>query len=251
LLSSPDETTSTIAARGFAILLKDDDVLSPTNGANIRLLSKQRVFTTLIPLISANIREINTTSNNDAARAAPPKEHIKPAHLTALSGILSTISPTLVMPELPTLLPLLLQSLDLQTEDSQAVRAATLQTLAVIIRESGVTVIEECGHVQSLVTRLLKTAEHNKKQAAVVNGPRLRVDALRCLFLLAQAPTGAGDAPAVAKAGKLSPLLPVRNQVLRSLRFVLDDPKRDVRKAAVDARGAWLRGVDEAPEDED
>jgi DNA repair/transcription protein MET18/MMS19 len=251
LLSSPDESTSTIAARGFAILLKDDDVLSPTNGANIRLLSKQRVFTTLIPLISANIREINTTSNDDAALAAPPKEHIKPAHLTALSGILSTISPTLVMPELPTLLPLLLQSLDLQTEDSQAVRAATLQTLAVIIRESGVTVIEECGHVQSLVTRLLKTAEHNKKQAAVVNGPRLRVDALRCLFLLAQAPTDAGDAPAVAKAGKLSPLLPVRNQVLRSLRFVLDDPKRDVRKAAVDARGAWLRGVDEAPEDED
>ncbi|KAJ0414263.1 ARM repeat-containing protein [Aspergillus carlsbadensis] len=252
LLSSPDETTSTTAARGFSILLKDDDVLSPVNGANIRLLSKQRVFTTLIPLISANIRELNTTSNNnDAAVPVPPKEHIKPAHLTALSGILSAISPTLVMPELPTLLPLLLQSLDLRTEDSQAVRAATLHTLSVIIRESGVTVIEECGHVQSLVTRLLKTTEYNKKQAIAVNGPRLRVDALRCLFLLAQTPTGAGDAPAVAKAGKLSPLLPVRNQVLRSLMFVLDDPKRDVRKAAVDARGAWLRGVDEAPEDED
>ncbi|KAL2834720.1 DNA repair/transcription protein [Aspergillus pseudoustus] len=249
VLSCPDETTSTTAARGFAILLKDDDVLSPTNGANIRLLSKQRVFTTLTPLISANIREINTThsSNNDAVS----KQHIKPAHLTALSGILSTISPTLVMPELPTLLPLLLQSLDLQSEDSQAVRAATLQTLSVIIRESGVTVIEECGHVQSLVTRLLKTAEYSKKQVGVVNGPRLRVAALRCLFLLAQTPTGAGDAPAVAKAGKLSPLLPVRNQVLRSLKFVLDDPKRDVRKAAVDARGAWLRGVDEAPEEED
>ncbi|KAL2870068.1 MET18/MMS19 family protein [Aspergillus lucknowensis] len=255
LLSSQDETIRTTAARGFAILLKDDDVLSPTNGANIRLLAKQRVFTTLTPLISANIREINTTSSNsnDTRATAVPNEHIKPAHLTALSGILSTISPTLVMPELPTLLPLLLQSLDLQAEDSHAVRAATLQTLSVIIRESGVTIIEKCGHVQSLVSRLLKTAQYKASDAGgkegLVNGPRLRVDALKCLFLLAQTPN-TEDAPAVAKAGKLSPLLPVRNQVLRSLRSVLDDPKRDVRKAAVDARGAWLRGVEDVPEDE-
>ncbi|KAL4916665.1 RNAPII transcription regulator C-terminal-domain-containing protein [Aspergillus aurantiobrunneus] len=263
LLSSPSKPTSTTASRGFATLLKDDDVLSPTNGANIRLLAKQRVFTTLIPLISSKIREINITNNNssDTTPAAPtPKDHVKAAHLTALSGILSTIPPTLVMPELPTLLPLLLQSLDLQTQDSQAVRAATLQTLAVIIRENGVAVIEECGHVQSLVSRLLKTAEYIPSSSATtaaasgvkgnVNSPRLRVDALRCLFLLAQPPT-AENAPAVAKAGKLSALLPVRNQVLRTLRHVLDDPKRDVRKAAVDARGAWLRGVDDAPDDDE
>ncbi|KAL5336692.1 RNAPII transcription regulator C-terminal-domain-containing protein [Aspergillus crustosus] len=256
LLSSPSQTTSATAARGFSILLKDDDVLSPTNGANIRLLSKQRVFTTLIPLISTKIRAINITNNdNDTTEPIAQKiDHIKPAHLTALSGILSTIQPTLVMPELPTLLPLLLQSLDLQTTDSQPVRAATLQTLSVIIRESGVAVIDECGHVQSLVSRLLKTSEHKSVSALgakLVNGPRLRVDALNCLFLLAQPPVGAEGAPGVAKAGKVSPLLPVRNQVLRALRFILDDPKRDVRKAAVDARGAWLRGVDEVPEDEE
>lgn len=253
LLSSPSEKTSTTASRGFGILLKDDDVLSTTNGANIRLLAKQRVFTTLIPLISSKIREINITNNADTTAAESTTEHIKPAHLTALSGILSTISATLVMPELPTLLPLLLQSLDLQTAGSQAVRAATLQTLAIIIRESGVTVIDECGHVQSLVSRLLKTAEHKSfsdGEDVKINPPRLRVDALRCLFLLAQ-PPNAEDAPAIAKSGKASPLLPVRNQVLRALGFVLDDPKRDVRKAAVDARGAWLRGVDAVDEDDD
>lgn len=253
LLSSPSEKTSTTASRGFGILLKDDDVLSTTNGANIRLLAKQRVFTTLIPLISSKIREINITNTTDTTAATSTTEHIKPAHLTALSGILSTISATLVMPELPTLLPLLLQSLDLQTADSQAVRAATLQTLAIIIRESGVTVIDECGHVQSLVSRLLKTAEHKSSsngEGMKINSPRLRVDALRCLFLLAQPPNAEG-APAVSKSGKVSPLLPVRNQVLRALGFVLDDPKRDVRKAAVDARGAWLRGIDVVEEDDD
>ncbi|KAF5866009.1 hypothetical protein ETB97_001085 [Aspergillus alliaceus] len=246
LLSSPDEVTSTTAARGFAILLRDDDVLSAINGANIRLLSKQRVFTTLVPLISSKIREVNVAGSD-----SPTPEHIKPAHLTALSGILSSIPTSLVMPELPTLLPLLLQSLDLQTSDSQSVRAATLETLAVIIRDNGVSVIEECGHVQSLVTRLLKTAEYKPAgdKSTAVNSSRLRVDALKCLYLLAQMP--ASDAPTVAKTGKLSPLLPVKVQVVRSLHSVLDDPKRDVRKAAVDARGAWLRRVDDAPDDDE
>ncbi|EAU35219.1 conserved hypothetical protein [Aspergillus terreus NIH2624] len=250
LLSSTDEPTSTTAARSFGILLGDDPVLSPANGATIRLLSKQRVFTTLVPLIASKIREVNVA---DSASANAPADHIKPAHLTALSGILRTISPSLVLPELPTLLPLLLQSLDLATaaEDSQAVRAATLDTLAVLIRDNGgVRIIDECGHVQSLVTRLLRTTEYTRStDGGVVNGTRLRVNALKCLYLLAQTPQS--DAPAIAKAGKLSPLLPVKNQVLRALRMVLDDPKRDVRKAAVDARAAWLRGVDDAPEDDE
>lgn len=251
LLSSSDEVTSTIAARGFAVLLRDDDVLSTANAANIRLLSKQRVFTTVVPLISSRIRELNVTSSDSASHPA----HTKHAYLTALSGILSTISPSLVMLELPTLLPLLLQSLDLQTSDSQAVRSATLETLAVIIRENGVGVIEECGHVQSLVTRLLNTAAYtpvitkaDTPSTRPMNGARLREQALRCLYLLAQRPNV--NAPSIATAGKLSPLLPMKAHVLRSLRAALDDPKRDVRKAAVDARGAWLRGVEDAPEED-
>ena len=238
LVSSSNEETSTSSARGFAILLSNDDILSPTNGATIRLLSKQRVFTTITPLIASRIREVNTTTGPQIP------DHIKPAHLTALSGILATIPPTLVMPELPTLLPLLLQSLDLQTAQSHAVRAATLETLAVIIRENGVSTIDEAGHVQSLVTRLLNTTTATEKGA---NNPRLRIDALKCLFLLAQS----SHDTSAASTGKISPLLSVKNQVLRSLRFVLDDPKRDVRKAAVDARGAWLRGVDDVVDDED
>lgn len=240
LVSSSDESTSTTSARGFSILLSDDDILSATNGANIRLLTKQRVFTTITPLISSRIREVNTTGPN-------VPQHIKPAHLTALSGILSTIPSTLVMPELPTLLPLLLQSLDLQTAESIAVRTATLETLAVIIRENGVAVIDEAGHVQSLVTRLLNTTT-SPSDRGPVNSLRLRVDALKCLFLLAQTPSANVS---VSRAGKLSPLLPVKNQVLRSLRFVLDDPKRDVRKAAVDARAAWLTSVDDADDEDD
>lgn len=248
LLSSPDQQTSAATARGFSILLSEDDVLSATNGATIRLLSKQRVFTTVVPMISSRIREVNIAGNADETQTKP--DHIKPAHLTALAGILSTISTELVMPELPTLLPLLLQSLDLQTLDSVAVRAATLDTLAVIIRDNGVAVIDKCGHVHSLVERLLKTTQAKTKSGAV-NTPRLRADALKCLYLLATKQTPADAGSNASPPPSISPLLPEKNQVLRSLRAVLDDPKRDVRKAAVDARGAWLRGVDDAPEEED
>ncbi|OQD69118.1 hypothetical protein PENPOL_c002G08369 [Penicillium polonicum] len=249
LLSSPDQQTSATAAQGFSIILGEDDILSATNGATIRLLCRQRLFTTVIPLISSRIREVNIAGTDDSAATPKAPEHIKPAHLTALAGILSTIPTALVMPELPTLLPLLLQSLDLQTADSVAVRTATLDTLAVIIRDNGVVVIDKCGHVQSLVTRLLKTTATNIGPGAV-NSPRLRADALRCLNLLAthQVP---GAAANVRAPPGISPLLPVKTQVLRSLRAVLDDPKRDVRKAAVDARAAWLRGVDDAPEEEE
>ncbi|KAJ5675096.1 uncharacterized protein N7477_005030 [Penicillium maclennaniae] len=245
LLSSPDQQTSAATARSFSILLGEDDVLSATNGATIRLLSKQRVFTTVVPMISSRIREVNIAGTADHTQP----DHIKPAHLTALAGILSTITTELVMPELPTLLPLLLQSLDLQTLDSVAVRAATLDTLAVIIRENGVAVIDQCGHVHSLVERLLKTTQV-KTDTNGVNTPRLRADALKCLYLLAtrQIPVEAGSKN---PPPSISPLLSEKAQVLRSLRAALDDPKRDVRKAAVDARSAWLRSVDDAPEDED
>ncbi|KAL1965816.1 hypothetical protein VTN77DRAFT_5137 [Rasamsonia byssochlamydoides] len=252
LLSSSDKVTSETSARGFAIILSPDDVLSTQNGANIRLLSKQRVFSAVVPLISSKIREVNTGDS-------PSPPHIKPAYLTALSGILAAIPPSLVMPELPTLLPLLLQSLDLEDPGSQAVKAATLQTLAVIIRDNGVGVIDESGHVNDLVRRLLKTATYVKADtlaaaaAAAVskthNNPKLREQALRCLYLLAVSQQPPSDS-ATNKA-KLSPLLPVKAHVLRSLRTMLDDPKRDVRKAAVDARGAWLRKVSDAPDEDD
>ncbi|KAL2373193.1 DNA repair/transcription protein [Blastomyces gilchristii SLH14081] len=272
LLSSSDAQTSTTSGRGFALLLSPDDVLSPQNGAVIRLLSKQRVFSTLIPLISQNVRDLNT----GATAASRVPLHTKQAYLTALSGILSTIPSSLVMPELPTLLPLLLQSLDLTDPLSQPIKAGTLETLAVIIRDNGVSVINEVGYVDDLVKRLLKTAVYNKNTAAststtvtketttaatsandtstsVPNTPHIRAQSLQCLLLLAQTPGVSDSTSPAAKAAsaKPSPLLPLKHVVLRTLRFALDDPKRDVRKAAVDARAAWLRGVVDVEEDEE
>lgn len=268
LLESPDLTTSHLSAQGFSILLAEDDIISKENGANIRLLSKQRVFTTLIPLISEKVQQANVNTNSTATAPSPisassPK-HAKEAYLTALSGLLSTIPSSLVMTKLETLLPLLLQSLDLTSTDAetQSIKSATLETLAVIIRENGVRVINDIGYVEDLVTRLLRTARisRSKPQAQEQtqldksgvpsgnNSPRIRARALQCLFILAKNPAGAGEA---SKQVTVSPLLKLKGTVVRSLGLVLDDPKRDVRKAAVDARAAWLRDVEDEPEHDD
>ncbi|KAK2794638.1 hypothetical protein FQN50_009876 [Emmonsiellopsis sp. PD_5] len=262
LLTSPDAETSTTSARGFALLLSADDVLSPTNGASIRLLSKQRVFATLVPLISKNVRELNVAASS-ATSTATSSSHTKQAYLTALSGILSTIPSALVMPELPTLLPLLLQSLDLTDALSQPIKSGTLETLAVIIRDNGVSTIDEVGYVNDLVTRLLRNAIHNAPPPttttsttpapAAPNTPTIRAQSLQCLLLLATtpvSPTASAEKATGAKA-RPSPLLSLKSTVLRALKGALDDPRRDVRKAAVDARAAWFRGVEDVEEDEE
>lgn len=65
---------------------------------------------------------------------------------------------------------------------------------------------------------------------------RVRRNALRCLRVF----------PGRIKD---SALLPYKKAVTRGLLTVLDDPKRHVRKEAVDCRAAWFN-MDEAEEDD-
>ena len=132
------------------------------------------------------------------------------------------------MPEIPTLLPLLLQSLDLDLPDTD-VKGATIETLTVILVENPVAVEE---HMASLVARLLKAAAARSTETnAGGNPPQIRQAALRCLRL---APGKVGD----------SKLLPLKGKVTWGLRGCLDDRKRGVRKEAIECRARWL-GLDE------
>ena len=211
LISSPSYGLS--SARGFSLLLAPDEILSKENGATIRLLAKQRVFTTCIPRLAADFR------------SADPA--VKQNYLVALSGILKYVPTDVIMPEISTLLPLLLQSLDLPEAD---VKAATIETLSIILVESP-TAVEE--HMTSLVTRLLKAAAavNESKGSNSSNSARVRQSALRCLRL----------APGKVKEGKL---LPLKGKVTWGLRGCLDDRKRGVRKEAIECRAIWL-GLDE------
>lgn len=229
------------AAMGFVSILAPDDVLSKTNDAQIRLLAPQRVFQTLTPLVAERFR---------ASSSAAEKEN----YLVALSGILTNVPSEIVMPELPTLLPLLLQSLDIT---DQVVKIATLETLAVVI-SSNPKALEESGHIPALVKRLLavatvpklKSSTFSTKQHSSLNStatptnlPKTRRLATRCLTLMPKYITSSST--------RADPLLNLKREVLHGLMGVLDDAKRDVRKEAVDARASWLRGVDDVNDDDD
>ncbi|KAI9824266.1 MAG: hypothetical protein M1832_002073 [Thelocarpon impressellum] len=199
------------AGRGFSILLAPDDLINKPNHVIVRLLHRQRLFAHCVPQLASSFREaVNLT---------------KPNYLVALAGILGHVPGEVVLPSLDTLSPLLLQSLDLAEAD---VKAATINTLTVTVRESAIAVEE---HVASLIARLLGAATTRNG----TNPPRVRLSALSCLRLF---PT----------AFRPELLLPYKKQVTKRLTDVLDDPKRHVRKEAVDCRAAWFR-LDE-PEDE-
>ncbi|KAI9731957.1 MAG: hypothetical protein M1834_004408 [Cirrosporium novae-zelandiae] len=202
------------AARGFTLLLSPDPILSRSNGATIRLLAPQKIFTICAPGLESLFR-----STTDPT--------IKPNYLIALSGLLRYVSSEIMMQQLGTLLPLLLQSLELEEVET---KGATVETLIVIVRENP-GALEE--HAQSLITRLLKISSETKKTP-----PSIRRASLGALTLFPM---------------QLSHtvLLPYKRSVDRSLLTILDDPRRDVRRQAVDCRAKWLGMDDPKDIDED
>ena len=127
------------AARGFSILLGPHDLLTSTNFLVTRQLHKQRAFYQCMPRLTSDIR------------TAPAET--KPNYLIALAGIIHSIPTEIIMPQLDTLLPLLLQSIDLPA--NPGVKEASIQTLSITIRDAP-KVVE--GYISSLITRLLSSS---------------------------------------------------------------------------------------------
>ena len=127
------------SARGFGLVLAPDEVLSKENGATIRLLAKQKVFTFCIPKIAEEFPHVESS--------------MKPNYLIALSGIIKYMPIEIIMTKIETLLPLLLQTLDLK---DQEVKAATIESIIIISQKSPEAID---GHAASLINRLLKSSE--------------------------------------------------------------------------------------------
>lgn len=258
LLAELSAPRARYCAIGFNLILAPDEILSKKNEAQIRLLAPQRIFQILVPMFSDRFKDQNTTLER------------KEIYLIALSGILGTVSSEIVMPELPTLLPLLLQSLEIP-DTHHNVKIATLETMVVVITKNPDALIES-GHIPALIRRLINTAallkqrQRNSKTNSsssklfkvsdtvmldTVNAdspreppsaPKSRQLALHCLTLL----------PQYIKDQKTpNPLLALKKEVLHGLTLCLDDPKRDVRKEAVDARARWLRSLDDGDESDE
>ena len=141
------EDCGALVATGFEILLSQDEVLTKQNGAKIRLLSGQVVFTHTL----AHITKAFTG-------AAPG---VRPRYLIALGGILKHIDRQLVLSHMKELNPLLLQSLIVP---ETALKGAVISVLAIAISENPLSVEE---HLSSIIAQLLQIAMNKATNEAV------------------------------------------------------------------------------------
>ncbi|KAF1986114.1 hypothetical protein K402DRAFT_446653 [Aulographum hederae CBS 113979] len=201
-----DETHGTTVARGFATLLQPDDILNKENHCKISPLHKQKAFTLLVPQIATSFPSADPATKTN--------------YLIALSGIVRWLPYTVIEPELNSLVPLLLQTLDLPSPSpsSPDVKSATLSTLLTTLLQTPTSL---SPHITSLISRLLTVAAQKH------DPPGVRAMALQCLTL-------------VPGRLRLELLVPLRRQVVKRLTGALDDGRRGVRGEAVRCRGKWI-----------
>lgn len=203
-----DETYGITVTKSFEILVIDlsiFDKFKKINNNNVRLLYKQKFFQIISPILvsnfQSNITDLKTKSN----------------YLTALSYILKHTKREIIIPHLTSFFPLLLQALSLPNPQ---VRYASINTILSTIDEIPELVSD---HLSTLVPNLLKLVKADDK----LNKTDVRLVSLNCL-------------EALTHCVKLEKLVPYQSRILKDLSPVLDDGKRTVRKAAVDARQAYF-----------
>lgn len=191
-----------------------EHVLTKNNFAVVKVLSVQKYFTQVLPRLVDGI----TSNKGDIQQQAP--------YLIALTSLIKPIPQAIYAHHMPKLLPLLLRGLELpdlelRIDVIETLRATSLSNNARPADEAIVTIISE--HAPSIALAMLKNSQ-------VYNQPlssKLRQAALKYLGVL----------PEVVRYDILHPY---KAQVLRELAICLDDPKRDVRKEAVDSRAVWF-----------
>ncbi|XP_044772508.1 MMS19 nucleotide excision repair protein homolog isoform X5 [Neomonachus schauinslandi] len=197
LLSDPE--LGPAAADGFSLLMSDcTDVLTRAGHAEVRIMFRQRFFTDNVPAL---VQGFHAASRD-----------VKPNYLKGLSHVLNRLPQPVLLPELPTLLSLLLEALSCS---DCVVQLSTLSCLQPLLLEAPQVM---SLHVDTLVTKFLNLS--SSPSMAV------RIAALQCMHALTRLPTPV--------------LLPYKPQVIRALAKPLDDKKRLVRKEAVSARGEWF-----------
>ncbi|KAJ3050197.1 mms19 nucleotide excision repair [Rhizophlyctis rosea] len=194
------------AGHGFGIIVADleDGTLTKEAFAVTRLLYKQRFFNYCLPLLV------------DGFHAAAPE--LKQYYLLALSHLLRNIPQQILLNEIPRLFPLLLSSLSSTDGD---LKVATLDTFDLVLKEAPAVAMEHAGSIIDLLLAITRS-----RDPAHGNGVRVRIAALKTL----------GQVPASIE---FSILFPHKQKVLKALGSAVDDPKRAVRREAVNTRAKW------------
>ncbi|KAJ3862033.1 ARM repeat-containing protein [Lentinula novae-zelandiae] len=195
-----DEDIKWNAAKSFGDIVRTDTILTKQNHASIKMLYAQRFVGRTLPRIIDGAKD-------------PSEPGKQLSYLVALTSLISSIPKALYFHEMATLIPLLVRGLDLPDHD---IRCQVIDTFLAVSEGDSPDIVSD--HAPSLITTMLKNS-------SVENMPsvKVRVSALRYLGVL----------PNIVRYDVLHPL---KATVIKQLAVSLDDPKRAVRKEAVDAR---------------
>ncbi|TXT13309.1 hypothetical protein VHUM_00676 [Vanrija humicola] len=213
VLSNLDPVFVGEAARGFSVLA---DAGKPkgkgrANHLNVKLLYAQKLWSFVLPKLIEGEKEAEGTK--------------RLVYLEAFASLLPLVPSTVLLSNLPTLLPLLLRSLSLP---NPAQRTNVITTLTSILETANTsTATDTLLHEQAeaLVDGFLKSAL--REDGVETSG------AVRSAALL-----GLGVFP---DSIRYETLRGAKARVVRSLGLALDDPLRAVRREAVDTRAKWYR----------
>ena len=189
------------ASNGFSVLMGKTEMLDENSFSVVHFLWQQKLFSQLLPLLLLSFQQSK-------------EENKKAVFLFSISNILKHPKKEVLIPEIPSILPLLLQSLS--TEDASLI-LSTLDTFLLILNESSSSLQP---HLHSLVSSFLSLSKFPSQ-------PKIRLFALKCLHLFTK------DQP-------FHLLFPHRDHVVQQLLYSLDDKKRSVRKQAVQTRNEWI-----------
>ncbi|KAF8825853.1 hypothetical protein HHX47_DHR6000662 [Lentinula edodes] len=200
-----DEDIKWNAAKSFGDIVLTDTILTKQNHASIKMLYAQRFVGRTLPHIIDGAKD-------------PSEPGKQLSYLVALTSLISSIPKALYFHEMATLIPLLVRGLDLPDHD---IRCQVIDTFLAVAEGDSPDIVSD--HAPSLITTMLKNS-------SVENMPsvKVRVSALRYLGVL----------PSIVRYDVLHPL---KATVIKQLAVSLDDPKRAVRKEAVDARTKWFK----------
>ncbi|KAF7307504.1 ARM repeat-containing protein [Mycena indigotica] len=215
-----DPNIGTDAAKAFGEVASRDTILTKKNGAVVKILWAQKFATGILPRLMSGAKD-----NSDAT--------LQHAYLVALTSLIKSVPHAAYSHEMSALLPLLLRALPIPDSD---IRADVVETLLGAVSTSPPAHDKERAkdalteedsvlsqHAPSLVRTMLGCAK-----AGPLSTARLRLTSLRLLSAL----------PRVVRYAVLHPL---KADVLRGLDEALDDPKKNVRREAVDAREVWFK----------
>ncbi|TEB36758.1 ARM repeat-containing protein [Coprinellus micaceus] len=196
------------AAKSVGLIPGHDDILTKDNHAVTRILYAQKYVKVMLPQTISGSQDTSGGWINLVA------------FLVALAGLIKSAPKATYLGELPSLMPLLIRGLDLP--DPQ-IRSNVIETL--LAAADGETPEKSlvAEHASTLVNAMLKNCMAKEMPSSTV-----RVAALQYLAVL----------PSIVRYDVLHPY---KTQVIKELGKALDDPKKTVRKEAVEARTIWFK----------